>query len=72
MENRKGENFLSRFLAGLVPEGTNIEFNPNSKALLISRLLDDNGNENIFKIIVDKKEPEIKQRIYTNDSRNNS
>ena len=40
------------------------------KSLFASLLGDGNGNYNLFRIVVDPKAPEIKQRIYSNDYRN--
>lgn len=67
MEQEKKKNLLA-YLLGL-PEGTNIKFDPNDNTLLSSRLIDDNGNVNNFRIIIDKDAPFIGQRIYQNDNR---
>lgn len=49
-----------------------IVFNPNDNTFLSSLLGDGQGNYNLFRMIVDPKAPEITQRIYTNDYRNNN
>jgi hypothetical protein len=49
-----------------------ITFNPNDNTFLSSLLGDGQGNYNLFRMIVDPQAPEISQRIYTNDYRNNN
>ena len=39
-------------------------YNSNDNTVFSSRLEDDNGNVNLFRIIVDKNAPEVTQRIY--------
>lgn len=47
-----------------LPEGTKVVYNSNDNTVFSSRLEDDNGNVNLFRIIVDKNAPEVTQRIY--------
>ena len=47
----------------LLPE-VNVVLNPNDNTFLTSKLQDDNGNVNLFRLIVDKNAPELTQRIY--------
>ena len=70
MENQgKKQNKLLNKLLGL-PDNVSVVFDTNNNTLLASKLIDDNGNQNIFRIIVDKNAPDITQRIYANDFRN--
>jgi hypothetical protein len=38
-------------------------FNPDSNAVLISNMQDDNGNASLFKLIIDPNEPFIRQKV---------
>ena len=70
MEKRKN-NFFDWLTNQISPDGNvQIVYNPNDNALLTSKLQDDNGNVNLFKMIVDKNAPDLEQRIITNDNRN--
>jgi hypothetical protein len=61
----KGKSNLFDWLIGnALPEGTKVVYNPNDNTVFSSRLEDDNGNVNLFKMIVDEKAPELTQRIY--------
>lgn len=48
-----------------------ITFYPYSNEIFSSLLGDEQGNYNLFRLILDKNAPEITQRIYANDDRIN-
>ena len=57
MENKKGENFLSRFLAGLVPEAEGAEvkykFNPSDNSIMkIDWESPNDGKKNIVNFLL--------------------
>lgn len=62
------EKGRKNLFANLLPEGVNVVSNPNDNTLWTSRLQDDNGNVNLFRIIIDKDAPLLTQRIITNDN----
>lgn len=39
------------------------EYNPNSNVLYSSKLTDNQGNVNLFKMIVDKDQPFLQQKV---------
>ena len=45
----------------------NIIFDPNDNTLLSSKMSDNNGNVNLFRLIVDPNAPLIRQRIGNNE-----
>ena len=45
----------------------NIIFDPNDNALLSSKMSDNNGNVNLFRLIIDPNAPLIRQRIGNNE-----
>lgn len=47
-----------------------IVFNPSDNTFFSSLLGDGQGNYNLFRMIIDPKAPDITQRIYDNDYRN--
>lgn len=57
------EKGRKNLFANLLP-GVNVVLNPNDNTFLSSKLQDDNGNVNLFRLIVDKDAPELTQRIY--------
>ena len=57
------EKGRKNLFANLLP-GVNLVLNPNDNTFLSSKLQDDNGNVNLFRIVVDKNAPELTQRIY--------
>lgn len=57
------EKGKKNLFANLLP-GVNVVLNPNDNTFLSSKLQDDNGNVNLFRLIVDKDAPELTQRIY--------
>lgn len=63
MENKKKKH--------LTLKDVRIVFDPQSTDVFSSLLGDGQGNYNLFKMIIDPKEPEITQRIYANDYTNN-
>jgi hypothetical protein len=67
MEKEKKKSYLADLLG--LPEGAEVKFDPNDNTLLSSKIIDDNGNTNLFRIIIDKDAPFIGQRIYQNDNR---
>lgn len=61
----KGKKNLFDWLIGnALSEGTKVVYNPNDNTVFSSRLEDNNGNVNLFRIIYDKNEPMLRQRIY--------
>jgi len=58
------EKGKSNLFNWLMPNGVKIVYNPKDNVFLSSKLQDDNGNINLFKMIVDEKAPELTQRIY--------
>jgi hypothetical protein len=45
----------------------NIIFDPNDNTLLSSKMSDNNGNVNLFRLIIDPNAPLIRQRIGNNE-----
>jgi hypothetical protein len=45
----------------------NIIFDPNDNTLLSSKVSDNNGNVNLFRLIIDPNAPLIRQRIGNNE-----
>lgn len=45
----------------------NIIFDPNDNTLLSSKMSDNNGNINLFRLIIDPNAPLIRQRIGNNE-----
>lgn len=44
-----------------------IRFDPNDNTLLSSKMSDNNGNVNLFRLIIDPNAPLIRQRIGNNE-----
>jgi hypothetical protein len=44
-----------------------IRFDPNDNTLLSSKVSDNNGNVNLFRLIIDPNAPLIRQRIGNNE-----
>ena len=44
-----------------------IKFDPNDNTLLSSKVSDNNGNVNLFRLIIDPNAPLIRQRIGNNE-----
>ena len=65
--NNQGKkvNRLAQLLG--LPEDAELRFDPKDNTLLSSRLVDDNGNVNVFGIIVDKNAPFLRQRVNGNE-----
>lgn len=45
----------------------NIIFDPNDNTLLSNKMSDNNGNVNLFRLIIDPNAPLIRQRIGNNE-----
>ena len=62
----QGKNRLFEWLTNqIAPDGNvRVVYEPDNNVFLSSKLTDNNGNVNLFKMIVDRDAPDIRQRIY--------